>query len=52
MDLDSEWYAEAFHMPEWDIFISHAAEDKETLARPLARLLEEQGFAFGWMRMS
>src|SRR5262249_6698632 len=28
---------------EWDVFISHAGEDKETVARPLARLLEKAG---------
>ena len=27
----------------WDIFISHASEDKETVARPLARALTEAG---------
>jgi len=28
---------------EWDIFISHASEDKESVARPLTRLLQELG---------
>lgn len=28
---------------EWDIFISHASEDKEEVAKPLARLLQEKG---------
>jgi hypothetical protein len=28
----------------WDVFISHAHEDKADVARPLARLLQEQGF--------
>ena len=27
----------------WDVFISHASEDKEGVARPLARLLEKSG---------
>lgn len=27
----------------WDIFISHASEDKESVARPLAELLEKAG---------
>ena len=27
----------------WDVFISHAHEDKADVARPLARLLQEQG---------
>ncbi len=28
---------------DWDVFISHAWEDKEALARPLAKALEEAG---------
>lgn len=28
---------------DWDVFISHAWEDKESLARPLAKALEEAG---------
>jgi hypothetical protein len=31
-------------MPEWDVFISRAGEDKDDVARPLARLLQEDGF--------
>src|SRR5262249_22303717 len=27
----------------WDVFISHASEDKDAVARPLRDLLEEQG---------
>lgn len=27
----------------WDAFISHASEDKQTVARPLSRLLQEKG---------
>jgi len=27
----------------WDVFISHAGEDKESVARPLTRILEEHG---------
>lgn len=29
---------------KWDIFISHASEDKEDVARPLKELLEQKGF--------
>lgn len=29
--------------PAWDVFISHASEDKETLVRPLAELLTKLG---------
>ena len=29
---------------DWDVFISHASEDKEEVARPLARILEGRGF--------
>jgi len=29
----------------WDVFISHASEDKEELVRPLARALRQRGFA-------
>ena len=28
---------------EWDVFISHATEDKETFARPLAQALKDRG---------
>jgi CRISPR-associated protein (TIGR02584 family) len=28
---------------DWDVFISHASEDKEAIARPLAQALEAQG---------
>jgi len=28
---------------EWDVFVSHASEDKESFVRPLAKRLEEQG---------
>ena len=27
----------------WDVFISHASEDKEGVARPLATMLSERG---------
>jgi hypothetical protein len=30
-------------MYKWDVFISHASEDKETVARPLAQCLERSG---------
>ena len=29
--------------PIWDVFISHASEDKETVARPLAHALQQRG---------
>ena len=29
--------------PDWDVFISHATEDKETVAGPLAHALRERG---------
>jgi hypothetical protein len=29
--------------PEWDVFISHASEDKEGFVRPLAKRLQEHG---------
>ena len=29
---------------KWDLFISHASEDKEDVARPLAHLLNEKGY--------
>jgi hypothetical protein len=28
---------------EWDVFISHASEDKESFVRPLAKRLQERG---------
>ena len=28
---------------KWDVFISHASEDKEAIARPLAEALEGRG---------
>lgn len=28
---------------QWDVFISHASEDKETIVRPLASLLRSEG---------
>jgi hypothetical protein len=31
------------HLTEWDIFISHASEDKEDFARPLAHALRSKG---------
>lgn len=31
-------------MFEYDVFISHASEDKEAVARPLAKALEDKGF--------
>jgi hypothetical protein len=30
---------------EWDLFISHASEDKEIIARPLAKALIKEGFS-------
>lgn len=34
---------EASSMPEWDVFISHASEDKEEFVRPLAEGLRARG---------
>ena len=31
------------NVPKYDVFLSHASEDKEAVARPLAKLLEAQG---------
>ena len=31
-------------MKTWDAFISHASEDKDEVARPLAKSLEGAGF--------
>lgn len=31
------------HMMRWDVFISHASEDKDDVAHPLTRLLQEEG---------
>jgi hypothetical protein len=28
---------------EWDVFISHASEDKDTFVRPLAQALDQLG---------
>jgi hypothetical protein len=32
-------------LKQWDVFISHASEDKAAIATPLANALREQGFA-------
>ena len=32
-------------MGTWDVFISHASEDKETIVEPLVQLLEENGIS-------
>jgi len=32
----------------WDVFISHASEDKDMVARPLARQLEAFGLRVGF----
>ena len=29
---------------EWDVFISHASEDKDNVARPLAQALRAEGY--------
>ncbi len=29
----------------WDVFISHASEDKETIAKPLAKILIHNGLS-------
>src|SRR5271163_387555 len=31
------------HRKRWDVFISHASEDKDTVARPLTELLRQAG---------
>lgn len=38
------YQASDFTDKKWDVFISHAHEDKEDLARPLAHLLNKMGF--------
>lgn len=35
--------AEGQNRTEWDVFISHASEDKEAFARPLAKALQSRG---------
>jgi formylglycine-generating enzyme required for sulfatase activity len=35
--------SDALQQPTWDVFISHASEDKETVARPLAEALVRRG---------
>ena len=35
--------SDAMQQPSWDVFISHASEDKETVARPLAEALARRG---------
>ncbi len=32
-------------METWDVFISHASEDKETIVEPLVQVLEENGIS-------
>jgi hypothetical protein len=32
----------------WDLFISHASEDKESFIRPLAHALQNLGVWYGW----
>jgi hypothetical protein len=33
----------SYNPDDWDLFISHASEDKDDLARPLAQSLEQAG---------
>jgi hypothetical protein len=35
-------------MPHWDVFISHASEDKDAVARPLSQALRRAGLK-GWL---
>ena|SRR5688572_26928699 len=41
-DYDADYFAED-HSAEYDVFISHAAEDKDEIVRPLATALVEKG---------
>jgi hypothetical protein len=38
-------------MKQWDVFISHAFEDKESVARPLKEYLEQKGITV-WLDTS
>ncbi len=40
---DLETLRDRDHAMEWDVFISHASEDKEEFVRPLAELLRQHG---------
>lgn len=44
-ELDDQEHATGAPSHEWDVFISHASEDKDTIARPLAEALREQGLS-------
>jgi hypothetical protein len=37
---------------QWDVFVSHASEDKPTIARPLAAALREQGLSVWFDEMT
>ena len=37
---------------QWDVFVSHASEDKDSIARPLALALQEQGFSVWFDEMT
>jgi hypothetical protein len=39
--------AKPSHGMPWDVFVSHATEDKDSFARPLAERLRQRGYAFG-----
>ncbi len=41
--VDNASLADAATPRDWDVFISHATEDKETIAGPLAHALQERG---------
>jgi hypothetical protein len=38
--------------PSWDVLISHASEDKDAIARPLADALSEQGISVWFDEMT
>lgn len=43
-DLEGETLRDESRAKDWHVFISHASEDKEKVARPLAALLTKAGF--------
>ena len=47
---DGQWQHENRH--EWDVFISHASEDKDAIARPLAQRLQARGLRVWYDELS
>jgi hypothetical protein len=45
MEFSSQLQVQKQPQNEWDVFISHASEDKEAFARPLALALKERGIS-------